>query len=136
MMQGQIGGEVNLPDLAGIWRLDGAALTPDGERLYEWEGRVTLTQQAQLCAVMLETLGERTSRSLSYAERLTALDDGQWALRYGYEMEPDSGAPPGYSYFGVSQLTFAADLQSAHGHSCNWNGTRYAVMELALTRAA
>ena len=125
-----------LPDLAGIWHLDGAALTPDGERLYAWQARVTLTPKTDHFAVMLETQGERTSRSLSYAERLTALDDGQWALRYGYEMEPNSGAPPGYSFFGVSQLTFAADLQSARGHSCNWNGTRYVVMELALSRAS
>lgn len=125
-----------LPDLGGVWRLDGKALAPDGTALYEWQARLTLTAKADCFAVMLETRGERTSRSHSYAERLSVLDDGQWALRYGYEMEPNSGAPPGYSFFGVSQLTFAADLRSASGHSCNWNGTRYVVMELALTRAS
>lgn len=116
--------------------LDGAALSPEGERLYAWQARVTLTPQGDAFAVTLETIGERTSRSHSYAERFEPRDGGTWHLRYGYEMEPGSGAPPGYSFFGVSQLSFAADLQSAQGHSCNWNGTRYVVMALSLTRAS
>ncbi|MEJ6009767.1 hypothetical protein [Novosphingobium aquae] len=120
-------------DVAGIWELAGRAIGPDGSELYRWEAQVTM--RADL-SVTLQTRGERLSRSHSYAERLRALPDGRWKLTYGYEMEPDSGAPEGYEFFGMSQLTFAADLQSAQGNSCNWNGTRYVVMELALTRAS
>jgi hypothetical protein len=120
-------------DVAGIWELAGRAIAPDGAELYRWEAQVTIREDL---SVTLQTRGERLSRSHSYAERTRALPDGRWKLTYGYEMEPDSGAPEGYEFFGMSQLTFAADLQSAQGNSCNWNGTRYVVMELALTRAS
>ncbi|WP_310532304.1 hypothetical protein [Novosphingobium sp.] len=121
------------PDIAGIWEVAGTALAPDGSVLYTWEAQVTIRPDL---ALTLQTRGERVSRSHSYAERLSALPSGEWKLTYGYEMEPDSGAPEGYNYFGMSQLKFAADMSSANGNSCNWNGTRYVVMELALTRTS
>lgn len=123
---------LNYPDIAGLWEVTGTALAPDGSVLYEWEAQVTIRADR---SVTLQTRGERVSRSHSYAEQITALPSGEWKMTYGYEMEPDSGAPPGYTYFGMSQLTFTPDLQSATGNSCNWNGTRYVVMELTLTRA-
>lgn len=121
------------PDIAGTWELAGRAIAPDGSELYRWGAEVTIRTDL---SVTLQTRGERLSRSRSYAERLRQLPQGGWKLTYGYEMEPESGAPDGYDYFGVSQLTFAPDLQSARGNSCNWNGTRYVVMELELTRAS
>ncbi|MCW1401810.1 hypothetical protein OKA06_05530 [Novosphingobium sp. MW5] len=121
------------PNIAGTWDLAGRAIGPDGSELYRWAGEVTIRTDL---SVTLQTRGERISRSHSYAERVRELPSGGWKLTYGYEMEPDSGAPEGYDYFGVSQLTFAPDLQSARGNSCNWNGTRYVVMELELTRAS
>ena len=121
------------PEIAGEWDLSGRALAPDGSELYQWEAHVTIRPDL---SVTLQTRGERLSRSHSYAERASRLPDGRWKLTYGYEMEPNSGAPEGYEFFGMSQLTFAADLATAGGNSCNWNGTRYVVMELALTRAS
>lgn len=121
------------PDIVGIWELAGRALAPDGSELYQWEAQVTIREDL---SVTLQTRGERLSRSHSYATKLTPHPEGGWKLRYGYEMEPDSGAPEGYEFFGMSQLTFAPDLKTARGNSCNWNGTRYVVMELALTRAS
>lgn len=121
------------PDIAGTWELAGRALAPDGSELYQWEAQVTIRSDL---SVTLQTRGERLSRSHSYAERIRQVPSGEWNLVYGYEMEPNSGAPEGYEFFGMSQLTFSTDLTTARGNSCNWNGTRYVVMELALSRAS
>ena len=123
------------PDLAGNWALHGATLGADGEVLYEWDGDLALTPAANAAgwAVAIETSGFKSSRSVSFAEKLTALPDGRWHLRYGYEADgAHDGTTPG-QFFGLSQLTFAPDLQSAEGTSCNYNG-RYVVIRLAVSR--
>lgn len=122
-----------LPDLGGLWALHGVTLAPDGGTLYEWDAELTLTPKGDVFGVAIETKGFKSSRSVSYAEKLTATAEGGWLLRYGYEADPEHGATAGHPFFGLSQLTFAADRQSAAGSSCNYNG-RYVVMELALTR--
>ena len=122
-----------LPDLCGLWALHGVTLGPDGGTLYEWDAELTLTPKNDTFGVAIETKGFKSSRSVSYAEKLTATGDGGWLLRYGYEADPEHGATEGHPFFGISQLTFAADGRSATGSSCNYNG-RYVVMELALTR--
>ena len=124
-----------LPDLAGGWALHGVTLAPDGGTLYEWDADLTLTPAGDSFAVAIETAGFKSSRSVSFAEKLTALPDGRWHLRYGYEADPAHGASEWHPFFGLSQLTFAADGRSAEGSSCNYNG-RYVVMALGLTRAA
>lgn len=122
-----------LPDLGGTWALHGVTLGPDGGTLYEWDAELTLTPLGEAFGVAIETAGFKSSRSVSFAEKLTATEDGGWLLRYGYEADPEHGATAGHPFFGISQLTFAADGRSATGSSCNYNG-RYVVMELALRR--
>lgn len=121
------------PDIAGTWALHGSALGPEGDTLYEWDGEMTLAASAESFAVAIETKGFKTSRSISFAEKLTALPSGEWHLRYGYEADPEHFATEGHTFFGLSQLTFAPDLQSAEGTSCNYNG-RYVVMQLQARR--
>lgn len=121
------------PDLGGTWALHGATLGPEGDTLYEWDGRMTLVPGGDAFAVTIETGGFKTSRSVSFAEKLTPLPSGEWHLRYGYEADPDHFATESHTFFGLSQLTFAPDLASARGTSCNYNG-RYVVMELQAMR--
>lgn len=126
---------MNAPDLSGPWALHGATLGPDGEVLYEWDADLAITQSEATIGVAIETSGFKSSRSLSFAEKLTALPSGEWHLRYGYEPDAThSGTTPG-QFFGLSQLTFAPDLQTAQGSSCNYNG-RYVVIRLSATRKA
>jgi hypothetical protein len=122
-----------LPDLAGTWDLSGAALGPEGETLYEWEAGMVLSPAAGTFAVTIETRGIKTSRSVSFAEKLTPLPSGEWHLRYGYEADPEHSATANHTFFGLSQLTFAPDLASATGSSCNYNG-RYVVTTLNAVR--
>lgn len=128
-----------LPDLAGLWALHGVTLAPDGSTLYEWDADLTITAAnggfATITATKGGASGGRNSRSLSFAEKLTALPEGRWHLRYGYEADPEHAATASHEFFGLAQLTFAADLASAEGTSCNYNG-RYVIMKLSATRAA
>lgn len=120
-------------DLSGTWALHGSTLGPEGDTLYEWDGEMTLAASGDAFAVAIETKGFKTSRSISFAEKLTALPSGEWHLRYGYEADPEHFATESHTFFGLSQLTFAPDLRSAEGTSCNYNG-RYVVMQLQATR--
>lgn len=122
-----------LPDLAGTWDLHGKTLGPDGDILYEWDAQMLLAAAGQAFAVTIETRGIKTSRSVSFAEKLTALPAGEWHLRYGFEADPEHFATGNHTFFGLSQLTFAPDLARAQGSSCNYNG-RYVIMTLDAVR--
>lgn len=125
------------PDLVGDWSLHGTTLDPAGETLYEWDADLAIrpADNPAGLAVAITTSGFKSSRSVSFAEKLTPLPDGGWHLRYGYEADgAHAGTAPG-QFFGLSQLTFAPDLQTAEGTSCNYNG-RYVVIRLAATRSA
>lgn len=124
---------MTVPDLAGTWALHGTTLGPEGDTLYEWAGDMTLTRGRGAFAVTIETTGTKLSRSVSFAEKLTALPSGEWHLRYGYEADPEHVSTEHHTFFGLSQLTFAPDLQSARGTSCNYNG-RYVVVQLQAMR--
>lgn len=127
-----------IPDICGLWALHGTTLAPDGATLYEWDADMAIAEQDGTLRVMISTKGGasggRNSRSSSFAERLTALPDGRWHLRYGYEADPHHAATASHEFFGLSQLTFDSDLTRAEGTSCNYNG-RYVVMKLEAERA-
>lgn len=121
------------PDLAGTWEMHGTALSPDGAALYEFDSELTLTAMDGAFSAATETKGAKSSRSVSFAEKLTGLSSGEWHFRYGYEADPGHFATASHSFFGLSQLTFSADLQRAQGTSCNYNG-RYMVARLEARR--
>lgn len=126
-----------LPDIFGLWDLHGTTLAPDGTTLYEWDADMEIVAGDGAPRVIMSTKvgasGGHHSRSLSFAERLKALPDGGWHLRYGYEADPEHEATAAHEFFGLSQLTFADDLARAEGSSCNYNG-RYVVMKLDARR--
>ncbi|MBF9149407.1 hypothetical protein [Novosphingobium jiangmenense] len=126
-----------IPDICGLWALHGTTLAPDGSTLYEWDADMEIADAGGTPRVVISTKGGasggRNSRSLSFAERLTALPDGRWHLRYGYEADPGHAATTSHEFFGLSQLTFDSDLARAEGSSCNYNG-RYVVMKLEAER--
>lgn len=125
------------PDIYGQWALHGITLAPDGTTLYEWDADMEVVRGDAAPGVIMSTKGGasggRNSRSLSFAEKLERLPDGAWRLRYGYEADPDHEATASHEFFGLSQLTFDADLIRAEGSSCNYNG-RYVIMKLRAER--
>ena len=122
-----------LPAIAGDWVLHGITLGPDGEPLYEWDADMAIAASGDAFRVAITTEGFKSSRSVSYAEKLSQLPSGEWHLRYGYEADPEHPASTERPFFGLSQLTFAPDLRSATGTSCNYNG-RYVVVALSVIR--
>lgn len=128
----------SLPDIAGIWALHGITLAPDGSTLYEWDADLEILAKDGGFGTVTSTKGGasggRNSRSLSFAEKLTPLADGRWHLRYGYEADPEHANTASHEFFGLAQLTFAADLASSEGTSCNYNG-RYVIMNLRAVRS-
>lgn len=123
-----------MTDISGKWAMHGTALAPDGSPMYEWDANMQINADDKSAKVIMETAGIKSSRSISYAEKLTAEPDGRVNLRYGYEADPNHHATEGHDFFGLSQLNFAPDGQTAQGSSCNYNG-RYVIMRLELKRA-
>lgn len=123
-----------MTDISGSWAMHGIALAPDGSTMYEWDADMQINIETAGAKVVMETSGIKSSRSISYAEKLIVQPNREIQLRYGYEADPDHEATLGHDFFGLSQLTFAPDGQTAQGTSCNYNG-RYVIMQIELKRA-
>ncbi|MEO9634521.1 MAG: hypothetical protein ABJF89_02285 [Parasphingorhabdus sp.] len=123
-----------MTDISGSWAMHGIALAPDGSTMYEWDAGIQINIETAGAKVVMETSGIKSSRSISYAEKLIVQPNGEIQLRYGYEADPDHEATQDHDFFGLSQLTFAPDGQTAQGTSCNYNG-RYVIMQIELKRA-
>ncbi|MEO9599398.1 hypothetical protein [Parasphingorhabdus sp.] len=127
-----------MTNISGSWAMHGIALAPDGSTMYEWDADMQIDAETGTetghAKVVMETSGIKSSRSISYAEKLVIQPNGEIQLRYGYEADPDHEATQDHDFFGLSQLTFAPDGQTAQGTSCNYNG-RYVIMQIELKRA-
>ena len=117
----------------GQWTTYGTAFAPDGSLLYEFDSNMEISGCEAAPRIVTTTRGGKSSRSLSYAEKLQRTPEGKWVLRYGYEADPEDPASKDHEFFGLAQLLFTADGSSATGSSCNYNG-RYVVVELELKR--
>jgi SMODS-associating 2TM, beta-strand rich effector domain len=122
-------------NLSGEWTLSGVTLGPDGAELYAWSADVTITHANDQISLVTETIGERTSRSLSYAEKLIRKPTGELVLRYCYELDPEHPVAKTWNFYGMTELAFAEDGNSAVGSSCNKNPDRYVVARLSLERS-
>ena len=130
-----------MTSIAGKWLLHGSTLGSDGSTLYEWDADMTIIESGDIVKIAMETKGisgsnienYKSSRSISYAEKLSKMDSGEWQLRFGYEADPNHHATADHDFFGLTQLRFSQDMNNAVGSSCNYNG-RYVIIKLTAKR--
>ncbi|MDD9158402.1 pancortin-3 [Aliivibrio sp. S4TY2] len=77
-----------VPDLNGIWELEGTTLNEDGGERFKWTGNIGIEQNWKTILIHLKTAN---SQSSSYTATLSKRygPTGGWLLSYSYRNEPE-----------------------------------------------
>ena len=78
----------SIPDLNGIWKIQGNTLDEDGNTKYAWEGELGITQNWKTILIHLKT---QNSQSKSYTATLSKCHEpsASLLLSYSYRNEPE-----------------------------------------------
>lgn len=95
---------LQFPDIDGAWDCEGRTLAEDGSVKFEWQGKVTISQNWEKIAVDLKT---QQSGSYSISAALLPKANGSWLLLYSYRNEPRAGEPELNAHVGYCELLFA-----------------------------
>ena len=120
-----------IPDLNGIFVIEGQTLDENGEAKYHWPAKLDIEQSWEKIAIRLET---KSSESFSYTATLAKLagTSGGWRLSYSYSNTPHmqfSHELNGHK--GFCEVIFSADLKTARANYFNSNGRRtFGIMNL------
>lgn len=112
-----IGPLLKVPDLAGVWRVEGTPLHSGAA--VPWEGRITIIQSWDKLRIHLKT-GKSSSDSLSAALQHDSAVG--FVLMYHYRNQPGVAERDMAPHHGFAELTFASDGQSATGDYFNGRG--------------
>lgn len=122
---------IHVPDLSGVWEVEGKTLNPKSGIDPAWVGKLTVSQDWDLIRVSLQT---GASRSESIAAALQHDAHYGYHLLYTYRNEPKANSPTDMAeHRGAVHLTFSADLMTAEGDYFNGRG-RYTFGVMSLKR--
>lgn len=123
---------ISVPDLSGVWDVEGNTLNPKEGINPNWSGRLTISQDWDMIRVSLQT---ENSRSESIAAALQFDPHYGYHLLYTYKNEPKAGSPLDMrDHRGAAHLTFDSDLAAAEGDYFNGRG-RYSFGIMRLKRS-
>lgn len=123
-----VGKILDIPNIQGLWECAGETKDADGNTVYEWDGRVTITQTWEKITVRLKT---RQSASHSMVAALVNEDDQGYRLIYRYTNEPKAGEPLNH-HVGFCDLRFNKNLTKAEGDY--FNKGRWTFGQMTLTK--
>lgn len=120
-----------IPDLNGIWKVEGKTLDEDGHAKYEWLADLDIEQTWKQVSINIKT---SKSQSESYTATLLKRNGvrGGWILSYSYKNEPNLDQIHELnSHKGFCEIEFGKDLQSAEGTYFNSGGRKtYGLMSI------
>lgn len=109
---------VGIPDISGLWTLEGVSFDPDHKPKGPWNGQIEITQKYEKIFVCL-----RTAQSGSHSISAALVPEGQrYRLIYSYRNQPKPGEAELHAHIGHCELLFAPDLQTAEGSYFNGGG--------------
>lgn len=125
---------LGIPNLNGVWRVDGKTLNPEGGALFNWSGELLIEQSWTNILVTQKT---KESQSYSYTATLFKRggDQSNWMLTYSYKNEPKLEKCEELSaHRGYCEIEFDLKLESGQATYFNNAGRKTAgVMELSRT---
>lgn len=113
-----------VPDVSGIWTVEGRTLTEEGSVKYNWNAEIDIEQNWEQISVNLKT---HQSKSQSYTATLSknAGITGGWTLHYSYCNNPNLDQYHELnSHKGYCELVFNKNLKSGQAAYFNSNGRR------------
>lgn len=120
-----------IPDLNGIWTVEGTTLTEEGEIKYQWDAEIDIEQNWEKIVICLKT---KNSCSESYTATLAKANGSQagWRLSYSYSNNPNiEQSHELNSHKGYCELHLDKSLSSGTAAYFNSNGRRtFGKMEL------
>jgi len=121
----------NIPDLNGVWKVDGRTLDEEGNNKYEWPAELDIEQNWKQISINIKT---SKSQSESYTATLFKRSGvrGGWVLSYSYKNEPNLDQSHELSsHKGFCEIEFDKALKSAEGTYFNSGGRKtYGLMSL------
>lgn len=122
---------LDIPDLSGIWNIQGKTLDEKGQIKYEWPAHLDIEQNWKQITVHIKT---ESSQSASYTATLCKRYGarGGWILSYSYRNEPNIDQSDKLnSHKGFCEVEFDKKLTIGKATYFNSNGRRtYGLMDL------
>ncbi|URQ87043.1 hypothetical protein J8Z28_03870 [Pseudoalteromonas sp. SCSIO 43088] len=120
-----------IPNISGIWNINGQTLDENGNTKYEWPAKLDIEQNWKQISINIKT---KSSQSQSYTATLSKRFGvrGGWILSYSYRNEPElEQSHELNSHKGFCELEIDKDLKIGKATYFNSNGRRtYGVMQL------
>ena len=120
-----------IPDINGVWKVEGKALDEDGNTKYEWNADLDIEQSWRQIAIRNRT---SKSHSESYTATISKRSGarGGWLLSYSYRNEPDIAQSHELNqHKGFCEIEFDKDLKVGKASYFNSNGRRtYGAMQI------
>lgn len=120
-----------IPDLNGVWKVEGKTLDEDGKTKYEWSADLDIEQSWRQIAIRNRT---SKSQSESYTATISKRSGarGGWLLSYSYRNEPDIEQSHELNpHKGFCEIEFDKDLKVGKASYFNSNGRRtYGAMQI------
>jgi uncharacterized protein YndB with AHSA1/START domain len=121
---------LGVPDLGGVWTVEGQTLNPDKSSSYAWRGEITTIQTWDRIRVRLKTA---QSGSNSITAALVRDEADGVRLFYSYRNDPRVDQPELNTHRGWAEITFSHDLTKGEGEYFNGLG-RFTFGTMTLTK--
>jgi hypothetical protein len=109
---------IGIPDISGVWNVEGSSYDQDQQQKYQWCGKIEIHQKYEKIFVCL-----LTEKSRSYSLSAALIPEGRrYRLIYSFRNEPKPGEAELRSHIGHCEFLFEPDLQSAEGSYFNGRG--------------
>lgn len=115
---------LEIPNLNGLWLVDGKTIGDDGAVKYAWSGEIGIVQNWKTILVHLKT---SQSQSKSYTACLFKNDGpiGGWTLSYSYKNEPEvTSAHELNAHKGYCEIQFNTAIDTASASYFNSNNRK------------
>lgn len=115
---------LDIPDISGIWQVEGETLDEDGEVRFKWTGELDINQKWEKILISQETPKSHSKSYTATLEKSGKVKGGS-ILHYSYKNEPKTGQYNTLqNHTGYCEIKFDESAQTGEAAYFNSNGRR------------